>query len=235
MTEDDLRDDQAVLGLDNIALDLPLAGIGSRVMAVLIDYLLLSVLFLVVILGGGLALSFADLPWGLDLAILLLAVFTINWGYFIAFELLWSGQTPGKRAVGLRVVGRRGGTPGGSGIWIRNLVRDIDVLVGAVLIVSDPMCRRLGDRLGGTLVVHDRPPQPAPVVGRLPDGWGAREAAVVEALLERADELEGDRAEQLAERLLRLVARQAPQLLEDLPGDVPALDALRAALAVRET
>ena len=57
-------------------------------------------------------------------------------------------------------------------------MRTIDLVAGVPLMAIDPLSRRLGDRLGGTLVVHDRPLEAGPVLGRVPPGWGARELAV---------------------------------------------------------
>jgi len=68
---------------------------------------------------------------GQDTAIdlLLLAWFLIGNFYFIAFELRWQGQTPGKRILGLRVVDRRGGALTGSTVAARNLMREIEVFM----------------------------------------------------------------------------------------------------------
>jgi uncharacterized RDD family membrane protein YckC len=90
-----------------------------------------------------------------------LLVFAILWGYYIAFELLWNGQSPGKRVIGLRVV-REGGRPiTFVGSAIRNLVRIVDFLpalygIGVLVMFVDRRSRRLGDLAGGTLVVKER-------------------------------------------------------------------------------
>src|SRR4029079_4673215 len=90
-----------------------------------------------------------------------LLAFAILWGYYIAFELLWNGQSPGKRAIGLRVV-REGGRPiTFVGSAVRNLIRIVDFLpalygIGVVVMFVDRRSRRLGDLAGGTLVVKER-------------------------------------------------------------------------------
>ncbi len=94
-------------------------------------------------------------------AILGLISFILLWGYYIFFEILWNGQSPGKRWVGLRVI-RIDGTPITlSESIIRNLVRIIDFLptaygVGVVTMFINTNSRRVGDLAAGTIVVHDR-------------------------------------------------------------------------------
>ena len=95
----------------------------------------------------------------------------------------------------------------------------------------DPRARRLGDRLAGTLVVHERSPAAADVVAtRVPAGWGAREVGVVESLLRRAGAMDPERAQQLAEELLGLVERDDAALLRDVPADLPPVERLRRAV-----
>lgn len=204
---------EAVLGMDSIPLELPLAGLGSRLLAAGIDYFVLAFLWTLALILSLMAVAAlkTGIAWGI--AILLLVFFLIHWGYFTGFEIGSRGRTPGKMAVGLRVVGREGGTPSVAAFLLRNLLRDIDLLVGALLIALDDRARRLGDRVAGTLVVHDRRPAPELVLGRIPPGWGPREVAVAESLLSRAAELELERARSLAARLLRLIARDAPHLV----------------------
>jgi uncharacterized RDD family membrane protein YckC len=85
------------------------------------------------------------------------------WGYYVFFEMLWNGQSPGKRWVGLRVI-RGDGTPITlSESLIRNLARLVDFLpaaygIGIVTMFIDKQSRRLGDLAAGTLVVQDRAP-----------------------------------------------------------------------------
>jgi uncharacterized RDD family membrane protein YckC len=90
--------------------------------------------------------------------VVLVILFALEWGYYVAFETLWNGQSPGKRAFGLRVV-KEGGFPiGFYDSVLRNLLRAADFLpVGYVLgltaMVGDQRFRRLGDRVAGTMVV----------------------------------------------------------------------------------
>src|SRR6202035_1946388 len=88
-----------------------------------------------------------------------IAGFALFFGYFIAFELLWNGQSPGKRLLGLRVL-RDGGFPVDAGASvIRNLVRILEAGLGfyaisAVVTLLSPENKRLGDFAAGTIVVR---------------------------------------------------------------------------------
>ena len=101
-------------------------------------------------------------PASVGVAILIAIVFTVLFGYFIAFETLWNGQTPGKRLLGLRVV-RDGGYPMDAGAAaIRNLVRVGEFSFGfyvlsAISAIASPLNKRLGDLAAGTIVVRDAP------------------------------------------------------------------------------
>jgi uncharacterized RDD family membrane protein YckC len=223
---------ESILGLDNIRLDLPVAGLGSRSLAAFLDYLGLIVLMvlwvLLSILLGGLAPGWVPV-------FLLGGLFLLHWGYFAGMEIAMGGRTLGKRALQLRVVTAEGGTPGASALLIRNLVRTIDLVAGVPLMAIDPLSRRLGDRLGGTLVVHDRPPEVGPVLGRVPPGWGARELAFVESFLARAGALEDrELVRQMAERILDRIRRDAPELLAGIDTGADPVAAIRQALQVEE-
>lgn len=96
----------------------------------------------------------------IQFAIAIVLIFLVYFGYFVAFETLWNGQTPGKRAIGIRVV-RDGGYPiTFMDSVIRNLVRVIESLLAYLpSIVSALMSsqnKRLGDFAAGTIVVRDR-------------------------------------------------------------------------------
>jgi uncharacterized RDD family membrane protein YckC len=218
---------ESILGLDNIRLDLPIAGIGSRSLAAFLDYLLVALLSLLWVLFCALVLSRVSSTLGI--VILVSGLFLLDWGYFAGQEIATHGRTFGKRAMRLRVVTAEGGTPGAGALLIRNLVRTLDILVGVLLMALDPLSRRLGDRLAGTLVVHESSLEAGPVLGRVPPGWGPRELAAVESFLARAETLEGPLRRQMAERILDAVRRDAPELLADaVPGADPVAVLRRA-------
>jgi uncharacterized RDD family membrane protein YckC len=149
---------------EQTALDFAVAGIGSRFLAIAYDALIQLGIGLAVGLGGSLAMIgiAAVAPkaavWGG--ALLILFFFLLYFGYYAFFEILWNGQTPGKRKVGIRVIKDSGRplTPAES--IGRNLLRIVDWLPGmyAVGIASAFLTKgnkRLGDLLVGSLVVRE--------------------------------------------------------------------------------
>jgi len=148
---------------ENVAFGYTVAGIGSRFLAALVDTTIIVLLQLIVIGASAYALSAGKLMSSLGAwtsAIFGLAAFLLFWGYYIFFEMLWNGQSPGKRWAGLRVI-RTDGTPVTlAESIIRNLVRMIDFLpfgygIGVVTMFVNDQARRLGDLAAGSLVVHD--------------------------------------------------------------------------------
>lgn len=154
---------------ENVAFGYQVAGIGSRFLAAMLDTLFIFLLQIGVIAAFFLTLYALDqIALAKDLSAWALAglglvTFLFYWGYYIFFEILWNGQTPGKRQTGIRVI-RTDGTPITlSESLIRNLVRIVDLLpaaygVGVLTMFMDKQSRRLGDLAAGTLVVHDRAP-----------------------------------------------------------------------------
>jgi uncharacterized RDD family membrane protein YckC len=123
-----------------VVLTYSLAGIGSRVLAGLTDlFICIGTLFAiavaVVMLGGRISLA-SDLTASWGTALLILAQFVILWGYYVLFEGLMDGQTPGKRLHRLRVV-REGGYSVTFGVSaVRNLVRMLDMQPGVFYLVG---------------------------------------------------------------------------------------------------
>jgi len=131
------------------------AGPVRRGLAYLIDLCARAgIVFATGLLGmlGGLVIGKATVGLGL------VVFFVVEWGYNILFETFWRGQTPGKRALGLRVV-KEGGYPVGFiDSVLRNLLRAADFLpvgyvLGLLVMGGDRRCRRIGDRAASTMVV----------------------------------------------------------------------------------
>lgn len=148
-----------------VSIEMPIAGIGSRFIAVLVDYLILIlggfVLSMIMIIVLAAVHVFAHWSENWIMAFVFILAFLANWGYFALFEAFWNGKTPGKRAVKIRVIHRSGRAIGFLEALARNLVRFVDYLpgfyaVGAVSIFLSNQNQRLGDMVAGTLVVHDR-------------------------------------------------------------------------------
>jgi uncharacterized RDD family membrane protein YckC len=152
---------------EQIALEFPMAGIGSRFLAIVVDTLIQAGLYLAVfllfILGSSLNLNsfLSGIPSSVTLAITIFLVFCLYWGYYAFFETLWKGQTPGKRAAGIRVIKNSGRPVSIYESLARNLMRAVDWLpglyvVGISAMLLDKQNRRLGDLVAGTVVVHEQ-------------------------------------------------------------------------------
>ena len=178
---------------EQVALHLPIAGPGSRVLAYAIDYavIVLIEIALVALLFAATPLLGKVLDWTRPLfteaanardraaamqsammllfAVFIIAQLVIELGYFFAFEMLSGGRSLGKRVVGLRVVGHDGFALSAQASLVRNLLRIVDVLpgsylVGLVAMVVSKRGKRLGDLAAGTLVIRlDRPASALPI------------------------------------------------------------------------
>ena len=184
---------------ENIEIEYELAGIGSRFLANLLDTLLqmaiyagiwivgLIVAAIVAFSASAFSRALGAFFSEIQIALALIAGFLVLWGYFIWFETVWNGQTPGKRQMGLRVI-RDGGYPiNVYAAIVRNLIRVMDgmpvialglILIGSFgkqplmgamgglcilipvlcLLLSDRY-QRLGDFVAGTMVVKQRAPR----------------------------------------------------------------------------
>jgi uncharacterized RDD family membrane protein YckC len=148
-----------------VDIQMPLAGIGSRFIALLVDTLiwfagLLVLLVLLVLFPMNIAaVSEKSAEWAF--AVIIFLIFLLNWGYFTLFEAFWNGRTPGKRVARIRVIQRSGRSIGLLESMARNLVRYVDQFpffyaVGVIAIFCTRQHQRLGDLAAGTLVVRDR-------------------------------------------------------------------------------
>jgi uncharacterized RDD family membrane protein YckC len=154
---------------ESVELEFTLAGIGNRAWALLIDYHVLAV----ILAGFFIAWSIISVPLGdfwVDIfgtavtlwlvAIAFLASFIIYVGYFVFFETLWFGQTPGKRIAKIRVVRDDGRLIGLQQATLRALLRPFDetLFIGAFLIMLGSREKRLGDLAAGTIVIQAQTP-----------------------------------------------------------------------------
>jgi len=230
-----LPDIQRIRTADNVQIGYTVAGIPSRLLAFLVDALVnLAVLF-----AAGLAASAvynAIGPSGgvveaLALTIFALMLYTGHFLYFAILEATSAGRTPGKRAMGLRVVRADGSAPGLSEALIRNIARIADYFLAFGLFVAffNQRSRRIGDLLAGTMVVRERttlaqPAALAPVLLRTPDAGpgidgldrlGQHEYTVIRTFLSRPGLTPDQRARlawQIAQKLFELMS---------LPGSAP--------------
>jgi uncharacterized RDD family membrane protein YckC len=161
--------DYRVLTPERVSLQYDIAGIGSRGAAALVDTALqVGALVIVgIALTSGFIAGTAFLPFldGEGAGVLLVGLFSlgillINGGYFMLFEIVWNGQTPGKRLVGVRVIRENGYPIRPVDAVIRNLVRIVDWLpgvygVGVLTMLLNKRSKRLGDFASGTIVVRE--------------------------------------------------------------------------------
>ncbi len=233
---------------EGVPLAFTLASPAERAMAFLLDAaLIIAVTILLALLlygatdqdGGGLSSAFA-----------LLVMFFLRNFYFTWFEISWQGSTPGKRVIGLRVIDRRGGVLSADAVFARNLTREIEFFMPLLLLmfpeIFDPDAPvrhlftilwmlalaalpllnrdhlRVGDLVGGTLVVHapktkllrdlgtaadpkrDEPPEFGFTPAQL-DMYGVRELQVLEDLL-RTRRHEARTMRDVAERIQHKIA-----------------------------
>jgi uncharacterized RDD family membrane protein YckC len=147
---------------EQINLEFELAGPGSRFMALFVDLMIQGLATIVIVIGlaiAGFAIHLrAAGTW--VMAWILLAMFAVHWGYFAFFEIVWKGQTPGKRQAGIRVINETGRMASVYEAIARNLLRVVDAIglyaVGALVMFLSPQSKRIGDYVAGTVVVHDR-------------------------------------------------------------------------------
>lgn len=161
---------------ENIAIEYELAGLSSRAAAFTIDIIIqclswLAILvvafvlyFIAVLAGWRHIVRFVDSIENLLEAAAAILGFLILWGYRIFFEIKWNGQTPGKKHLGLRTM-RQGGYPiNVFGATVRNLFWVFDLMPlpipwGIVFIMLTREYQRIGDLVGGAIVVKQRAPQ----------------------------------------------------------------------------
>jgi len=187
---------------EGVALRLPAAGPVPRALAWLIDTIVRFGLLILV----GMVVAVLD---RVGAGVYLIAYFAIFWAYPILFEVLWDGQTLGKRVMSLRVISDDGAPVGWLASIVRNLLRTVDFLpfgyaTGLVAGFFDPWGRRLGDMVARTMVIHAPATAPLPrvqVEGAYAPAQPLRpqEQAAVIAYADRASQLTQARREELAD------------------------------------
>jgi uncharacterized RDD family membrane protein YckC len=157
---------------EGVDLDFALGGIGSRTIAWLIDQMIVYLGLTLLWLGGAWVYFYALLPvisakfgrvsvddlnlWTLAIAGIL--TFALTNGYFITWETLWRGQTPGKRLAKIRVVRDDGQPIGVKEAALRSFVGWFDLgffFMGLILVLFGRSEKRLGDMAAGTLVIQE--------------------------------------------------------------------------------
>jgi uncharacterized RDD family membrane protein YckC len=230
---------------EQTSLEFPLAGIGSRFLAlaadtaiqVVLGFGLLILLGIVVPAAGAFRRGTVQWAW----AILLILLFVVQFGYFAFFEAIWNGQTPGKRYARLRVMKDDGRPISVYEAISRNLLRLVDQLpvlyaVGIISALISKQNKRLGDYVAGTVVVHERPleqlrlasrpaaqtPAPAYDVARV----SLEEFQLLETFLHRRDSLEPAVRRQVAGQIADRLGNKLGVPLASRPNSEAFLEAL---------
>ena len=236
------EDTRTIATPEGVELRLRLAGVGSRFAAGMIDFAIKGALVLVVALVFGLTLG--DVPALIVSAAGLLFAMVL---FDILFEVRSAGRTPGKRALGRRVVLADGRPVGLRASAVRNLLRLIEGLplsyVPAIVsILVTRSNQRLGDLAAGTVVVHEATAgAPTPEFARpVPDyteGWDVsalttQELATVRDFLRRRSDFTPEARRALATRLATNLQGRVAGVHTELPPE-RFLEDLAAAKASR--
>ena len=222
---------------EQVGFDYVLAGIGSRTVAFVVDtvirWLFVFAIIVIVALFHRLLPVVSLSGWVADLsktwliALAILAYGLVDLGYFLFFEALWSGQTPGKRRQRLRVIRINGQPIGWLESSIRNILRAVDLLagvypVGIVVVFLSRNNQRIGDYAAGTVVIverkrrapADRKQFPAPQVLTPPEiEWYVSrlkpaQYQVLRSFLERREQMEQGHRHELARLLSHQLFKQ---------------------------
>ena len=230
---------------DQVSFHYQVAGLVTRALAVAIDS---SIMILIIAGAIWICVQLAPISPVISIVIIFLAIFFIIVGYFIFFESVMHGQTPGKKIMRLRVMSATGGQLNVVEILIRNLVRPVDtlpaflmpafMLVGGIAASIDRWHRRLGDMAANTLVIRDfKPHLPQSVVRhqsrhntfyldpvlrtRIMENISREERDLIMDLVMRRDELDLTAREELFAGAARCCARRLklPDKLEHLSDE----------------
>jgi uncharacterized membrane protein SpoIIM required for sporulation/uncharacterized RDD family membrane protein YckC len=230
----DLRQHHGVETPEHVDVHFELAGVGSRMAAALLDLFLLwvSMIGLVIIYSW---LDFLrGLAGGWASALVVLLLFLLFWGYFTLFEALNTGRTPGKQALGIRVVMDTGRPVTAGAAVVRNLVRLLDCyfpilpfVPALVMMFVNRSNKRLGDMAAGTIVVRDRPTawtigarteSEPEIIEAGPPELSEEEFRLLDRFLGRLNELAPDVEFRIGRDLARRFEARIPRRTDDING-----------------
>jgi uncharacterized RDD family membrane protein YckC len=226
---------------EQMPLEFAIAGIGSRFLAMAIDTLIQTgaavVIVGIVILLGVTGVLSGPLSGGGTwvLAGVLAAIFVLYFGYFAVFEIVWNGQTPGKRRVGLRVIKDSGRPLTAAETIGRNFMRILDQLpflygLGMLVAMLNRQNKRIGDFVAGSIVIRETPfAEMRPAWQTAPDQNQAAPGTlgtgrisidtltIIEAFLQRRYELTPDVRSRMASEILNRVRGELslPAVMEE--------------------
>lgn len=217
-----LDTDVAIETPEHIVFNYRIAGPARRALGHVLDLLVcygvvivLALLVVLAAMGGGMETGEIGAAAKAGMGLVLLALFAAQWVYFVVCEALY-GRSPGKMAVGIRVVTTSGRPIGWRAAALRNLLRAADLLpvgyvAGVVSMALSSRFQRLGDLVAGTMVVVPesaraarplelRPPAQPRELASLPDhvALDPDERSAIELFLRRRHALGTAREHELA-------------------------------------
>src|SRR6266550_899560 len=235
----DLRQHHGIETPEHVDVQFELAGVGSRLAAGLLDLVLLILGLLALWIGGGAVLGSLFTAPGMARswlsAAMIILTFCFIWGYFTLFEALNGGRTPGKQALGIRVVMDTGRSITPAAALVRNLVRFVDCYIpipfapALVTMFLHPSNKRPGDLAAGTIVVRDRPTDwvlgaatesasPADPIETGPPDLSEDEFRLLDRFFARLSELNPDVQVRMTSDLVRRFETRIPRRSADPQG-----------------
>ena len=215
-----MEDKLVVQAADAVEVELPVAGIGSRSYAFLIDWHIRFLLALAWLVGIAVLLGFLSTAEDFFSPLLkagktamyagLLPAAAIYFLYHPLLEIVMQGRTPGKRMAGIRIVTERALTPDAGALIIRNVFRLVDSLpafyvLGLVVAIFTARQVRIGDLAAGTLLVYDTGKHGLDfdgVIGSSTSRLSHGDRELLDDLLERWSGLDAPLRRRLAEKFL---------------------------------
>jgi len=233
---------------EQTALEFPLAGIGSRFLALAADTLIQAAviwILIMVFVVSALSLSLFSKVAGIwTAAIFMFLLFSLQFGYFALFETIWNGQTPGKRWTHLRVIKDSGRPISAYDAILRNLLRIVDYLptmyaTGLITMLISKENKRVGDYAAGTVVIHEKPlqgvnsiwqqsataPAATAATGTIPQ-LTAEELQLVETFLDRRGSLDPHVRSTMARQIAARIAERWSIPQEERPDAEKFLEAV---------
>lgn len=210
----------------NISITQNVAGIGERILAYLIDVLIMTAyIILVSVLMGGLNVSMGE-EW-LFMSVIVLPLLL----YFLLWESLWNGRSPGKAALELRVVKLDGSKPAFSNYIVRWLLRIIDITItsGSVAVVTiliNGRGQRLGDLAAGTTVISEKPgvKLDQTILIEVPEGYSPvypQVTMLTDKDIREIKEIYRSSLKDSNYRVIGSLSRKVSELLQVTPGEKP--------------
>jgi len=222
---------------EHTAIHYFLAGIFERMVACIVDHIILAILFIIIVIISTFAVAGMGLELGAMLqSFMLLIAVVMAWLYFVLFEGLWEGKTPGKRMMRISVMSAQGTPLQFRQALVRNLLRVVDMLphlgnlgnlaipfygLGFISCFVTRKNQRLGDLAAGTIVVQEQrgyvgtgtsetPPATSRQLNRLPAHihFSRDEARAIVAFMHRANVFGPSRRDELVAPLAHKIRKR---------------------------